>query len=305
MPELRRNHQRTKNPFTGLMLRVFVMMGILGVMFVVLWRYLGTSQPESKVVDVSTVSVSGMNYDDSSETLLVVGRPVEVVEHDYYTLGYVEKYEQAAWVSYSLTKESLRIPNVERADRFEEDPQVSTGSADYYDYRGSGYSRGHMAPAGDMAFSKEAMKQSFYMSNMSPQKIPFNGGIWRELEETVRDWAYKYGEVQVVTGPVLDGIDEFIGDAEVGVPSYFYKVIYRDNPSPESIGFLMPNEVSKRPIMDYAVTVDDVEQRTGLDFYRGLLDETTELKVEESIDINLWPVSMKRYQNRINHWNKR
>lgn len=282
------------------------MLALVTVLFIVYWQLMGKLSSED-VVDMndSISQYEASSFDESHDPLIPIGPKVEVVKHQHYSLGYVERYEQAAWVSYRLTKKSLQIPNVPRADRFEEDRSVSTGSAHYYDYRGSGYSRGHMAPAGDMAFDKEAMEASFLMSNMSPQKIGFNGGIWRELEETVRDWAYDNDEVYIVTGPVLNNVTKYVGDkSKVGVPDAYYKVILDNKGAKKAIGFIMPNEVSEQPIMSYAMTVDEVERVVGIDFYANLLDDGQEGSLEASIDPGLWRVSIKRQENRINNWNK-
>ncbi len=284
----------------GLVLRVVIMIVILAGLFVLLYRSLDTTVGSPSSGDRIRISEDG-----SSNNLIPLNSKAEVVEHTYYILGYNERYEQAEWVSYRLTRDLLRIPNVPRAKRFEKDPDVSTGSADYYDYRGSGYSRGHLAPAGDMAQNELSMKESFLMSNMSPQKISFNGGIWRELEENVRDWTYRNDALYIVTGPILNDISQYIGKKnKVGVPKSYYKVIL-DNSGKEqkAIGFIIPNERSVRPIMDYAVTVNEVEALTGLDFFAFLLPDSIEERLESSFDPTLWKVNKQRYQTRVNNWN--
>jgi endonuclease G len=90
-----------------------------------------------------------------------------------------------------------------RKDNFRSDPKVKTGSAALSDYKGSGYDRGHLAPAADFKWSATAMSESFYMSNMSPQVPGFNRGIWKNIESTVRNWAVENDEIYIVTGPVL------------------------------------------------------------------------------------------------------
>ena len=128
----------------------------------------------------------------------------EIVEHENYSLCYNENYEQASWVFYELTKDEV-VGDLERTDDFREDPLVSTGSASLEDYVGSGYDRGHIAPAADMEFSATAMSESFYMSNMSPQHPSFNRGRWKSLESEVRKWAYSREAIWVTSGPVLKG----------------------------------------------------------------------------------------------------
>ena len=232
----------------------------------------------------------------------------QIIEHEFFALSYSEKHEQPEWVAYELTRESLQIPNVDRSNNFRPDPKVRKASASWRDYRNSGYEKGHMAPAGDMAFSDEAMSASFFMSNMSPQISNFNGGIWRELEENVRDWAYRFGKVYVATGPVLtQGIRETIGSNEVSVPDLYYKVVL--DPSRENhkaIAFIIPNEVSEKPIMDFAVSIDQVEALTGIDFFPEMIKtEDLEEKLESRFNKSLWKTSEKRYELRTKEWNKR
>ena len=230
----------------------------------------------------------------------------KVVHHRYYSLSYNEKYEEAEWVAYVLTKESLRIPNVKRTNWFEEDPMINTGSATYYDYKGSGFTRGHLAPAGDMAFNDEAMKESFLMSNITPQKRAFNNGIWKELEENIRNWAWKNNKLYIATGPVLDrSIRKYIGKNKVGVPKYFYKVILDiDDPGRKGIGFIIPNDKSTEPLENYEVSIDSVEKLTGIDFFSELLTDDEEEKLESQFNPKKWKVSSKLYQKRIDIWNK-
>ena len=226
----------------------------------------------------------------------------DIVRHIYYTLSYSEEHEQAEWVVYELTKERLDKNWVERESSFRPDPEVHTESATPNDYRGSGYDRGHLAPAADMAFNPTAMSETFFMSNMSPQLRAFNGGIWRELEENTRDWARHFGHLYVVTGPVLTrrAIGQ-IGFSKVTVPPGFYKVLLAPDQG-RAIAFMLPNEVSDKPLMEYALTIDQVEQLTGIDFFPQLLKGPNE-ELEASLDKNAWPVDNKRYAKRLQSWN--
>ncbi|MGN1188961.1 MAG: DNA/RNA non-specific endonuclease [Candidatus Ornithospirochaeta sp.] len=213
----------------------------------------------------------------------------EIIEHTGYTLSYSEEYEVPEWVAYELTREEVITQAVERKDNFREDKAVSTGSATLNDYKKSGYDRGHMAPAADFRWSFDAMNDTFYLSNMCPQTHAFNAGIWSDLEEAVRSIAYEDECVYVVTGPVLtDGPYETIGENEVAVPKYFYKVILDYTlPTVKAIGFIMPHENSKEPLSYFAVTVDEVEEITGLDFF-PLLPDDEEERLESSLDTTLW-----------------
>ena len=196
------------------------------------------------------------------------GKADSIIDRPGYSLGYNEHHEQAAWVIYRMTGNEAVARAAKRSNNFREDPQVPTGSASPADYRRSGYDRGHLAPAADMAFSVKTMKDSFYMSNMSPQKPKFNRGIWKKLEAQVRHFAIAEEDIYIVTGPVLPKTKSLtIGSSKVTVPAYYYKVVYDLTPPEKMIGFLLPNEGSSRRLEDFAVTVDAVEEATGLDFF--------------------------------------
>lgn len=230
----------------------------------------------------------------------------QVISHKHYTLSYNEEHEQAEWVAYKLTKENLRKPRVKRAKKFRQDNLINTLSAKHNDYSHSGYTRGHLVPAGDMAFSTEAMRESFFMSNMSPQIKEFNGGIWRELEENVRDWAFDNDELYIVSGPVLNGdhIIKKIGFNEVSVPDLFYKIILDlKEPEKKAIAFLMPNEKSVKKIHHYAVSIDEVENITGIDFFAGFLSPELEEQLESSSNPKKWEFDEGKFRKRIQKWN--
>ena len=230
----------------------------------------------------------------------------QIVHHNYYSLSYNEKYEQAEWVSYVLTKESLKLENVKRRDRFDPDIKVKSRSAIYHDYTSSGYTRGHLAPAADMAFNEEAMKESFLMSNISPQKKEFNNGIWNELEQNTRNWAWDNGKVYIATGPVLNKkIRKFIGKNNVGVPLQFYKIILdAEGTERKAIGFLLPNELSIEPLYNYVVTIDSIETLTGIDFFNDFLTFEEQTKLESTYDLNKWSLNPDLFRKRIEVWNK-
>lgn len=213
----------------------------------------------------------------------------ELIIHTNFTLVYSEKDEQAFWVAYELTREEVLV-NTERSEDFRQDSLILTGSASPDDYRGSGYDRGHLAPAGDMGFTAKAMSESFYMSNISPQVPDFNRGIWRELEEETRSWVLADGSLYIVTGPVLKGRRrKTIGENEVTVPSGFYKVLldYQHPERAKGIAFLMPNKASSKPLQSFVVSIDAVEEATGLDFFPELPDDV-EASLESAVRLQDW-----------------
>lgn len=207
-----------------------------------------------------------------------------LVEHDHFMLSYNEAYEQAEWVAYMLKKSHLTYDDRKRP-YFIEDPKVKTKSADWRNYKGSGYDRGHLCPAGDRRFSEYAYNETFYTSNISPQDRDFNSGMWNRLEMQVRRWAKNYGEIFVVTGGVLeDGLNE-IGDEDVAVPKYYYKIVAKGSKENlKVLAFLMPNRESSEALQNFVVPVDRIEKVTGLNFFEQLSDKIeSELEGKSSL----------------------
>lgn len=211
----------------------------------------------------------------------------DIIKHTGYSLSYNEEHEQANWIAYELTKDETK-KLFERTDKFLIDPKVKTYSATDNDYYGSGYDRGHLAPAADMGWSSTAMEESFYYSNMSPQNASFNRGIWKRLEALTRSWAIEIESIYIVTGGVLTKGLPTIGVNMISVPKYFYKVIlsYSDL-SIEGIGFILPNSGSSLPLETFSVSIDSVEKFTGLNFF-PLLPDDIENKIELEKCIPCW-----------------
>jgi len=210
-----------------------------------------------------------------------------VISHKYYSLSYSEKHEQAEWVAYHLKKEHLSSNDFKRP-YFEVDKRVRTASADWRNYKKSGYDRGHLCPAGDRRFAYNAFEETFLTSNISPQNHEFNSGVWNRLEQKVRYWAKRYDGVYVVTGGVLVRNLKSIGYEAVSIPKYFYKVILKDDPNnPEIIAFLMPHQDSNASLKEFVVSTDKIEQLTGIDFFPSL-EDNIEQKIEASKTIKGW-----------------
>lgn len=211
----------------------------------------------------------------------------QVINHNYYTLSYHEEHEQAEWVAYELKPGRHANRDLKRP-YFIEDPKVKTQSADWRNYRNSGYDKGHLCPAGDMKFSVKAYNETFYTSNISPQNPEFNAGLWNRLEQKVRYWADKYDGLYVVTGGVLGPNLKTIGQEDVSVPDYFYKVLLDvSNDNPRMIAFLVPHKNSDRPLYEFVVSVDELEELTGIDFFHQLPDDI-ENKIEKNTDYKSW-----------------
>lgn len=218
----------------------------------------------------------------------------QLVSHNGFLLCYREKYEQPEWVCYTLNKSKLE-KNVKRENNFRVDKSIVTSSADYSDYKGSGYDKGHLVPCGDLTYSFDSMNDSFYLSNISPQNKNFNQGIWNELEKKVRKFALKFDELYIVTGPILDKKNfKKIGLNQVSVPEYYYKAILGKKQNEYSaIGFIIPNTENDKSFWNYAVTIDQIEKKTKLDLFH-LLDDQIEEKIESRLNYSNWISSKQK-----------
>lgn len=209
----------------------------------------------------------------------------EVYNRNTYTFSYSELHEQSEWVAYYLDSDDITNTNYERPF-FEQDPLVETESADWRNYKKSGYDKGHLCPAGDRKKSLDDYTETFFTSNISPQEHEFNSGVWNRLEEKVRYWAVKSNGLYVVTGGVLSDNLKVIGKEDVSVPNYFYKVLLSKDGS-KMIGFLVPHENSNQPLYEFVVSVDDIEKMTGIDFYPNL-EDAIENQLESKSDYKGW-----------------
>ena len=213
----------------------------------------------------------------------------ETVKHTYFTLSYIEQYEQAQWVYYKLTDQML-TGTQDRTDDFRPDPLIKTESAQLSDYSGSGYDRGHLCPAADMVMNKTAMSETFFLSNMSPMNASFNRGIWSTLESKVRDYAIINKQLHIATGAIFKSNKGSIGSNLVTVPGYYYKVLYAPTNN-KMIGFILPNENSSKELGDFAVTVDSVESMTDIDFFSQLPNDN-ETPLEANRDLSKWSLTV-------------
>jgi len=218
---------------------------------------------------------------------LPVSNTHHIIKHRYYTLSYSGEYKQSEWVAYMICKSRLS-GNIKRADNFVQDPMIFKQYAKSEDYKKSGFDRGHLVPSADMKFDEIAMKECFYMSNISPQTPSFNRGIWKKLEEMVRNWAYDNDTLYIISGGILKNIEKYIGNNQIAVPEYFYKIILKYNSKiSKAIAFIIPNEKIYNDIYNYVVSIDKVEEVTGIDFFPKLPDDI-EVKLEKEIDTDFW-----------------
>ena len=209
-----------------------------------------------------------------------------IIEHMGYALSYNNDYRVPNWVAYELLETEVITAYRSREDRFEPDPLIKGRQAYDRDYVGSGYDRGHMAPAADMRWSSQTMKECFYLSNVCPQNRNLNSGAWNDLEKQVRREARFYKSVYVVCGPIFEyNNPKHIGSNHVMVPDSFFKALLarRKDGSYAAIGFIFPNEVCVRNLTLYAMTVDELEAKLGMDLFFNL-EEKAQDKAEAVMD---------------------
>ena len=247
-------------------------------------KYVDRGNEDYPNTNSTKTSVGTSEFDDSFLPTSTTGA---VVNHEYYSLSYSETHEQAEWVAYELTKQHLKKNDFERP-YFIEDRKVKTKSANYRNYKNSGYDRGHLCPAGDRGFNYDAYHETFLTSNISPQNHDFNAGVWNRLEQKVRFWTQKYDGVYVITGGVLKNGLKTIGEEKVSIPQEFYKVVIDASEGEyKAIAFLIPNRATDKSFYEYAVTIDTIEDKTGIDFFSNL-SEAIEKKLEASNNLKHW-----------------
>ena len=253
-------------------------------------------QQEDLLEKVETVKLNRIHRD-----LEEVGLPSSnYIKHSALFLEYAEEFEQAKWVAHIITPDVI-TGRAYRSNDFREDPLVNTGTAiekDYFlkfpkedgtfEYDGFGFDRGHLAPSADFRWSKKALSESYFYSNMSPQSPGFNRESWAELEGSLRGYIQDHPTTQlyVVTGPVLkEGLPVIErGVNKVAIPEMYFKVVL-DLENKQAIGFLMPNQKTTYPLISFAKSVDEIEELTGLNFFSRI---TSEEEIEKSIDKTNW-----------------
>jgi endonuclease G, mitochondrial len=202
------------------------------------------------------------------------------VNHKSYIVCFDEDLKFTKWVSYILTDDMLRFPVCKRADDFRPDNKVNN-SPQLTDYEKSGYDRGHLVNAQDMKFDSISESESFYLTNMAPQVPSFNRGIWLQLESQTREWVSVREKLYIIAGGILRDSIKYIGDS-LPVPSHFYKIIYDCNKN-TAVAFIIKNLNGKQSFKNYAVSIDQIERETDIDFLHSL-EDSVENRIEASID---------------------
>ena len=252
-------------------------------------------------IEMEQLKLARIRFNLEKEVLPELLSGEEVVMHAAMALVYSEKDEQAKWVAHIITPD-VSSGLVGRSNDFRPDSLVKTGSAveeDYFikeplsdgtfKYDGFGFDRGHLAPSADFRWSAKALSESFYYSNMSPQRPEFNRVSWAKLEDLFRSYVDKNKtELYVVTGPLLrDGLPKVErAKNKPTIPVYYFKVVV-DKANKRAIGFLMPNKLCEGPTESYSVSIDSIETLTGINFFAALPDDL-ENELEQQKDVKPW-----------------
>ena len=216
-------------------------------------------------------------------------RPEQILKRKGYTTSYNSNTKNPNWVAWHLTKAHTYGSVQRKNEVFTVDEDAKGGRATDNDYYNSRYDRGHMCPAGDNKWDKQAMEQSFLFTNVCPQNHGLNKYEWNDLEIRCRDWAREYGAIDIVCGPVYTntGEQKTIGRNKVWVPYAFFKVVLCRQGNPKAIGFIYKNLGQKQPLSEAVCSVDEIERLTGMDFFPEL-DDKTEDRIEASASLSAW-----------------
>lgn len=201
------------------------------------------------------------------------------IEYTYYQLCYSKKHRQAFWALHELTPEQIKGPQA-RTNDFKADYRFPD-PVEAFNFKNSGFDRGHLVPAGDMKLNRVSMSDSFYMTNMSPQNPGFNSGVWNALEGDIRKDVLKLGSAIIVTAPILLRHESYpMIKSGISVPNAFYKIAYFYHVKLMK-AYLIPNEHARgKKFYEFKTNVDFIEQITGIDFFSEL-EDTLEATLEQ------------------------
>jgi len=216
------------------------------------------------------------------------GIDVTVLGNEGFVVGYSDVFRNPMWVGYRLF-DRKGAETHKRPGRFKVDARTKS-CVSHDDYTNSGYDRGHMAPnyGINVCYGREGQLDTFYMSNIAPQKPHLNRQIWRLLEEKVaKVYTESFQEIWVITGPIFDQHTEML-DSGVDVPDAFYKIIIDEQAKkPRAMAFIIKQDAKRTSHKLYLVSIDEVEKQTGLDFFHHL-DDKIEDALESKVAKEMW-----------------
>ena len=192
--------------------------------------------------------------------------------YDAFAILYSAQSKTPVFAAERLNRASVADADEKRTNRFFADARLRASErAELDDYKGSGFDRGHVAPAGDMP-TAQAMAQSFSLANMVPQAPEHNRGVWsRSVEQATRNYAARAsGDVYVITGPVFVpsiAASPSIGANKVRVPAYLFKLVY--DPA-QNKAWVHWHENSGTYRGSKPISYAELVKRTGIEFLPGV-----------------------------------
>lgn len=255
------------------------------------------------------VPISPAQEATALQTHLPFGAPPcpKLLPQGEYIVCYSPTHRVALWAAYRLKAED--VVDLPRRNAFRTDPRLTAEDSSHCaDYAGTGYDRGHIVPRGDMNRSKAAQANTFFLSDMAPQTPALNRGMWRWLEDLVRSYAQRYGEVHIVVGSVIQEPRRVLPAGNVTIPSRFYKVVIRTNPdgTQDALAMVLPNLVKGLPVPPgtqgvagerisaeeadtylaaHTVSIREIGNLTGLDLLPNLDADA----LKRAVALELWP----------------
>lgn len=251
------------------------------------------AEQEKKATEKNVTEKNTLERERIEKPELKVKKDETIINSETFTISYNTTTLCPNYVAWRLTKDRVN-GKAKRNNKFIPDSRIKESKrVETTDYSGSGYDRGHMCPAGDCKSSDYMMEESFIMTNICPQNGSLNSGDWKELEELCRQWTNDYSDLYIACGPIFDKENgKKIGkrkNIKISVPDRFFKVVLMMGHQPKTLGFIFPNSKTNRDIRDYAISVDEVEEITGIDFYPSL-DDNIENKIEAECRPGAWGI---------------
>ena len=216
-----------------------------------------------------------------------------------FSMEYDKSKKHSRWIAFRFDNQTKQ-QNVSRSDEpFDADPAIgSQYQRVQADFGKQGYDRGHLCASADRLYSREVNEQTFYYTNMSPQRNKFNTGIWLTLEGQVQSWGRSCTSsdtLYVVKGGTIDKEDQIRGyisnDHSKPIPRYYYMaLLFKKGDSFKAIAFWMEHTDSPKStkLVDYALSIDELEEKTGIDFFPSLNDNL-ENALEATYSTKAWP----------------
>lgn len=277
--------------------------------------------PEPTPTPTPATEASNTNKNDASqnEYLALVEMPhtkagSTVVTHtvaDYgvnYSFEWDSSLRAQRWTCYTLNKKNMANNGNSRnslwggEDPWALDPDIPNAqqqqttnelSKSYYPGSKDYYEKGHICPSADRLYSKDVNRQTFYMTNILPMVHNFNGGIWNMMEARTRNWAGTADELYVCKGGTIDNSDQILGKT-IGnhiVPKYYFMaLLHKKGDTYKALAFWVEHlneDHSNDKLGDYVVSIDKLEELTGIDFFCNMPDDL-EAQVESTTNKSDW-----------------